>query len=85
MERWSSQSDHYLSGGETETEGAKLVANRSCCGSSQHESSQTVRGYLCLNFITHQSNQNNGRKAGQVVLDRMCRVIKTIRNVVSYC
>ena len=31
----SSQTHPYLSGGETETEGAKLVAKRRCCGPSQ--------------------------------------------------
>ena len=35
---------------------------------------------LCFNFITHQSNQNNDHKTGQVGLEKMCRVIKTIRN-----
>ena len=43
---------------------------------------------LCFNFITHQSNQNNDHKTGQVGLEKMCRVIKTIRNyrdTVRYC
>ena len=46
------------------------------------------RGSLCFNFITHQSNQNNDHKTGQVGLEKMCRVIKTIRSyrdTVRYC